>query len=503
MNTLKLSHQEIINGFQNKNVLVIGDMILDVYLKGTSTRLSPEAPVPVVDVKERKAFLGGAANTVCNLKALGANVTFCTVVGEDAEGDEAIELLEKIDVKNYSILRTTERKTIAKTRVMSGKHVITRFDYGSCDALDEETADILIEYITENYESCDAIFLSDYDKGIITDRVLQALKALQSKMPKFLAVDSKRLTFFSSLHPYLVKPNYDEVVKLMNLPYQVSGRAEQIRDVSAQLYEKVNAELIAVTLDSEGSMVIELGQAAYRCFAPPIATPYVAGAGDTYLSAFVLAYITSIDSRRSADIANAAAHIAVKKELTSTCSNAELKNYYSVQSKYVGSFAELENICENYRAQGKRIVFTNGCFDILHSGHVTYLHCAKELGDVLIVGVNTDESIKRLKGESRPINPLLDRLQVLAGLASIDYVVAFGNEKDDTPIEVIKVVKPNIFAKGGDYTKEKLPEASTVEQFGGQIVFLPHIPDHSTTEIIRRISNTATSDQAVIITSLQ
>lgn len=498
MNISKLSHQEIIHEFQNIKVLVIGDLMLDVYLKGISTRLSPEAPVPVVDIKDRKSFLGGAANTVCNLKALGANVTFCTVIGADAEGNEAVSLLETIDVADYSILRTSERKTIAKTRVMSGKHVVTRFDQGSCEVLDEDIEKELIQLITAHYNSCDAILLSDYDKGIITEKVVAGLKFLQSKMPKFLAIDSKRLSFFSSLHPYLVKPNYDEVVKLLNLQHQVAARAEQIQSIASKLYDKVNAELIAVTLDAEGSLIVEMGQPVYRCFAPPISTPYVAGAGDTYLSTFLLAYIICADCKISADIANAAAHIAVKKELTSTCSNVELRNYYSVQRKYVSTFSELENICEAYHEQGKRVVFTNGCFDILHSGHVTYLHCAKELGDILIVGVNTDESIKRIKGESRPINPLPDRLQVLSGLASIDHVVAFGDENDDTPISVIEIVKPDIFAKGGDYTKEKLPEASTVEKFGGQIVFLPHIPDHSTTEIIKRISNTATSDQAVI-----
>jgi D-beta-D-heptose 7-phosphate kinase / D-beta-D-heptose 1-phosphate adenosyltransferase len=490
--------QDIINSFASKNILVIGDFILDVYLKGSSTRLSPEAPVPIVDVTDKINLLGGSANVVCNLRTLGASVTYCTVLGTDREGDESLELLESMGVKRTTIVRTPLRKTIVKTRVMSGGHVVTRFDQGTQDPLNENAEEMLIHYITEVYEACDAVFISDYDKGVITEKVLSALLRLQARWPKFLAVDSKRLTFFNKLHPYLAKPNYEEAVKLLGISHQTTKRAEQLHEFGAQLYETINAEIISVTLDAEGSVIFEMGLPVHRCLAPPIQQPHVAGAGDTYLSAFLLSYITSIDCTMSAEIANAAASIAVKKDMTSSCTNAELRSQFNMQHKYIETLKDLEEVCEAYRKEGKRIVFTNGCFDILHSGHVTYLHCAKELGDVLIVGLNTDDSIRRLKGETRPINPLTDRLQVLSGLTSVDHVFAFGNEKDDTPVPVIKVVKPNIFAKGGDYTKEQLPEASVVEELGGEIVFLPHIPDHSTTSIIKRLSDSATSDQAML-----
>jgi D-beta-D-heptose 7-phosphate kinase/D-beta-D-heptose 1-phosphate adenosyltransferase len=213
----------------------------------------------------------------------------------------------------------------------------------------------------------------------------------------------------------------------------------------------------------------------------------VSGAGDTYLSAFVLTYISSGDVVVSTEVATAAATLAVKKESTAICSNAELKSFFNLQTKYIPDVQDLKELCDVYRSEGKRIVFTNGCFDILHSGHVTYLHCAKELGDVLIVGLNSDESIRRLKGESRPINPLPDRLQVLSALSSVDHIIAFGDETDDTPIPLIRTVKPDVFCKGGDYTKDQLPEAATVEESGGKIIFLTHIPDHSTTGIINRI----------------
>jgi len=193
---------------------------------------------------------------------------------------------------------------------------------------------------------------------------------------------------------------------------------------------------------------------------------------------------------------------SVKKESTSSFSSNELRAYFDLNNKYISSAEQLKELCDNYHQQGKRIIFTNGCFDILHSGHVTYLHRVRKLGDILIAGINTDESIKRLKGESRPINPLSDRLQVLAGLSSIDHIVPFGNAADDTPIPVIKLVRPHIFAKGGDYTKDKLPEAAIVEELGGEIIFLPHIPDHSTTEIINRISRVAPGQTLNAVMSL-
>jgi D-beta-D-heptose 7-phosphate kinase/D-beta-D-heptose 1-phosphate adenosyltransferase len=182
------------------------------------------------------------------------------------------------------------------------------------------------------------------------------------------------------------------------------------------------------------------------------------------------------------------ASIAIAKEGTATCSQAELRSHYQLQSKYIATLPELGEICSAYRNSRKRIVLTNGCFDILHSGHVTYLRKAKELGDVLIVGLNTDESIRRIKGKSRPVNSLADRLQVLAGLSSVDHIAPFGDESDDTPMGLINIVRPDIFAKGGDYLNKELPEASTVEACGGKIVFIDHVPDHSTTRIINRIS---------------
>ena len=477
----------IINCFAGKRILVIGDLLLDIYLKGESTRLCPEAPVPVVDVEERNVLPGGAANTVCNLRALGADVTFCTVVGDDEDGDAALKLIRALDVDDGDIVRSSRRKTITKTRVVSGGQVITRVDQGSTEPVARDVTAQLARHIASAFASCDAILISDYDKGVITEQLIDVLIPLQKKHKKFMAVDSKRLAFFARLSPSYAKPNYEEVLKLLSLA-PTAPRKELIASHAQMLYEKTGIPLISVTLDKDGCMLIENGEVIGSFAATAIDKPSVAGAGDSFISAFMLAYMSGQNKEVSAEIAGAAAAIAIRKEATAACSYAELRRHFQIHSKWVHGRNDLKEVCDAYRRSGKRIVFTNGCFDILHSGHVTYLQRAKECGDVLIVGLNTDESIRRIKGASRPINSLSDRLQVLAGLSSVDHIIPFGSEIDDTPIPLIMVARPHVFVKGGDYTKEKLPEAKTVEMYGGEIVFIEQVPNHSTTRIINRIN---------------
>ncbi len=478
---------QIIQAFQTKKILVIGDFILDVYVKGISTRLCPEAPVPVVDVIEKVELLGGAANTACNVATLGAYVSFATVIGNDEDGDKAIALLEKSSINTDKIIRVDERKTIVKTRVMAGGHVLTRFDAGHETVIDDASESILINAIQADIAEYDAVILSDYNKGVITNGLVDVIAAAKDFHPIFIAVDSKRLHFFRSLQPSLVKPNYDEAIKLLDIAPQGVNRQEQLQPLGELLYAQTQADITALTMDADGSLLFERDAFIHKTQAPAVVNPNVSGAGDTYISAFTLAYIAGATLPDAAAIATAAAAIAVHKEGTASCSCKELQNRFDVDSKYVYSMESLEEVCNIYRASNRKIVFTNGCFDILHSGHVSYLEKARSLGDVLIVGMNTDESIKRLKGAARPINTLPDRMKVLAALSSVDYVVAFGSETDDTPIPVLEIVKPDVFAKGGDYTEAKLPEADTVKRNGGEIIFVPLVPDHSTTGIIKRI----------------
>jgi D-beta-D-heptose 7-phosphate kinase / D-beta-D-heptose 1-phosphate adenosyltransferase len=258
------------------------------------------------------------------------------------------------------------------------------------------------------------------------------------------------------------------------------------------LSQITEARYTVVTLGEAGAVMMYGDQVIHRPMESFIKAPNVIGAGDTFISAITLSLLSDAPGETALKLANAAAAIAVQKEGTSVCFNAELKAELSGKEKQIKSLEELAQVCGYYRAKGMKIVFTNGCFDILHSGHVSYLNRARKLGDVLIVGINTDESIKRIKGTSRPINTLTDRRQVLAGLAAIDHIISFGDVLDDTPVSLIRIVQPHVFAKGGDYTREKLPEAETVEKAGGEIVFLPLVEDHSTTQIIQQIYKTST-----------
>jgi D-beta-D-heptose 7-phosphate kinase / D-beta-D-heptose 1-phosphate adenosyltransferase len=486
-----LHHENIlraISQFSSLKVLVIGDFILDVFIKGTSNRLCPEAPVPVVDVTDRLTYLGGAANTACNLRLLGADVTFCSVIGADAAGNEALSLLRQFGQSNVAVFSDTGRETIVKTRVVAGKQLITRFDGGTTEALSDHTADKLIAYLQKAYADFDVVILSDYDKGVITAKLVHALLRLQDVHKKFLTVDSKRLPFFRALAPSLVKPNYEEGIKLVGLRPQRNDRASQMASHEHILREKTGADIIALTLDEEGSLIFQKGRERYHARAPKVTSPQVAGAGDTFLSTFAMAYVISADVQTSAETANAAAFIAIRKEATATCTAAELKCHFNMMAKHITNTDDLDELCAAYHEAGKRIVFTNGCFDILHTGHVTYLTCAKELGDVLIVGLNSDDSIRRLKGETRPVNPLPDRLQVLSGLTSVDHIITFGEESDDTPVNLIRVVRPHVFVKGGDYRKEDLPELKILQTLGAEVVIIPSIPDRSTTNIIKRMN---------------
>jgi D-beta-D-heptose 7-phosphate kinase/D-beta-D-heptose 1-phosphate adenosyltransferase len=483
----------MIQAFKTKRILVVGDFILDVYVKGISTRLCPEAPVPVVDVTDRIELLGGAANTACNIATMGADVYFASVIGNDEDSDKAIDMLQQAGIDTGKIVRSSNRKTIVKTRVMAGAHVLTRFDIGDESPVDDACNEALVSAVEEDIAQYDAIIISDYAKGVITQRLIDALAAARKYRDVFIAVDSRRLAFFAELKPSLVKPNYDEAIKLLGLAPQGTGRAEQLETRGDDLYTHTQAAITALTLDAEGSLLFDKNSLVYKAAAPGVANPNVSGAGDTYISAFTLASITGATIATASIVATAAAAIAVQKEGTASCSCKELQNHFDVHSKYIYTDETLVMICDVYRTSGRRIVFTNGCFDILHSGHVSYLEKARALGDVLIVGINTDASIRRLKGETRPINTLADRMKVLAALSCVDYVMAFGSEENDTPAPVLEVVKPHIFAKGGDYTEADLPEAGTVRKNGGEIIFIPLVPDHSTSIIIQRIHTANTS----------
>lgn len=479
-------YEDIIGRFNQFHILVIGDAMLDVYLKGASNRISPEAPVPVVDVLTKHVVLGGAANTALNLSRLGAKVSLCSIIGKDEYGERAISLLTEAGIGSL-IVECESRSTLVKTRVMADDQLLLRYDSGSEEEIDPNAEAAFILLLEQYWATFDGILISDYKKGLLTEGIISTLERLSAKNKKLLAVDSKHLNAFRRLRPFFVKPNYREAMQLLGKKELYAGRVEQIQAAGKELFAQTQAGITIVTLDAEGAVLFDCFQQVYRSHAYPVTPGCVSGAGDAYTSAFLLSCLAGGDIPVAAEISAAVAAVAVSKQITACCTMDELKTYLSINNKYIADMQHLKNICSIYRSQGKKIVFTNGCFDILHSGHVNYLNKARELGDVLIVGINTDESIKRIKGNGRPINQLQERVDVLSGLGAVNHIVSFGAENEDTPLALIEIVKPDIFAKGGDYTREALPEAKLIETLGGEVVLLPFVKGRSTSGIINQI----------------
>jgi D-beta-D-heptose 7-phosphate kinase/D-beta-D-heptose 1-phosphate adenosyltransferase len=477
---------DLIGRFAGRNVLVLGEAMLDTYLEGTSDRLCREAPVPIVALSSRRDAPGGAANAALNAHALGASVRFLSVVGSDAEGARLRRLLHERGLNVDDLREGPSRSTLAKTRVLAASQLLLRFDQGSTGPIDPATEEAVIERLVEWFPRSDAVIISDYGYGILTPRVIAALAELQLRAPRVVVADSKDLTAYRGVGLTAVKPNYEEAVWLIGSPSSNDGdsRIGRMAADGARILEVTGARIAAVTLDSEGALVFERDRPPYRTYAQPAPHARAAGAGDTFLAALALGLAAGGDTTAAAELASAAASVVVRQEGTVPCTASDLRDQIDVGDKLVSNRLRLAELRDSYRRAGRRVVFTNGCFDILHRGHITYLSRAKALGDLLIVGVNSDESIRRLKGPSRPINSLDDRVQVLAALSCIDHVVPFD---EDTPCRLIEVVRPDVFAKGGDYTRDRLPEAELVESLGGVVRILSFIADRSTTDIIERI----------------
>ncbi|MFB3902742.1 MAG: D-glycero-beta-D-manno-heptose 1-phosphate adenylyltransferase [Acidobacteriota bacterium] len=478
---------KLIQSFTGLKVLVVGDALLDTYLAGVPGRLCREAPVPVLDLVDRKDMPGGAGNTAVNLQALGAKTTLLSVTGADDEGSRLRSILEKNGIRSDSLIVCNDRWTCAKNRLYAGNQMTARFDRGTTDCLSTATSEVFAQRLGTLFRAADAVIISDYGCGVITSQIIEHLRQLQSHYPRLLLVDSRnRLLDFREVGVTVVKPNYQEALKVLGFEDQPAGekRADKLLPFGKEILSLTGAQIAAVSMDSDGALIFERGRDPYRTYGLTTRSSYAAGAGDTFAAAFTLALAAGAETTTAAEIASAAAAVVVNKEGTAACLQQELLASVSYDGKYISDLSRLVLTLEACRRQGRRIVFTNGCFDILHRGHITYLNRAKNPGDILVVGVNSDSSVQRLKGPDRPINTLEDRIKVLSALSCVDYLTAFDG---DTASDLVRVVRPDVFVKGGDYTKDRLPEAPVVEELGGIVRILPFLDNRSTTRIIERI----------------
>jgi len=463
--------------FSQTHVVVAGDVMLDQYLFGGTSRISPEAPVPVVHVQRTDDRPGGAANVAVNLAALGASTQLIGVVGQDAAADSLERILSSQGI-GCEFDRVADRPTITKTRVQSRGQQLIRLDRENAAAM---PGDALVEILTHAIGGAGAVVLSDYGKGALTDVAKMIAVCREAGVP--VLVDPKGTDFSKYRGATLITPNQSEFEA-------VGGACERDDDLVRRgraMMDELELDALLVTRSEKGMLLLE--QDAEPLFLSTQAREVfdVTGAGDTVIATLAGALAAKADLPSCAALANVAAGLVVRKIGVATVTPAEIRIALHQRGQggrdLVGA-DELVDIVRDAKERNERIVMTNGCFDILHAGHVTYLEEAKSLGDRLIVAVNDDDSVRRLKGESRPVNALEDRMLVLAGLAAVDWVVPFS---DDTPAKLIESVMPDVLVKGGDYAPDEIAGGKAVLEDGGEVRVLQFRDGHSTTKIIERL----------------
>lgn len=470
-------------------ILVVGDVMLDRYWTGDSSRISPEAPVPVVKIGDLDDKVGGAANVARNIAHLDGQVSLLGIIGDDDNGRRLESLLESENIKS-ALVKQSSQPTITKLRVISRQQQVVRLDFE--ESFSQQHADALEAAFEQQMADFELIVFSDYNKGSLSNirRLIQKAKAAG----KTVLVDpkSKDLSDYSGAN--VITPNKTEFVAAGGLV----DNEQAIWQSAIEVMKNCDIESILLTRSEQGMSAISANEKVDMP-AQFLEVSDVTGAGDTVIATLSMMMALGLPLADAAKVANLAAGIVVAKLGAATVSPEELYRvvndnlFASKQAHYQTPFEEVLQHIEFARQSGERIVFTNGCFDILHAGHVHYLEQAKALGDRLVVGLNNDESIARLKGPERPINPLSERATVITGLASVDWVIPFGeqngDEFDDTPYELIKRVMPDVLVKGGDYTIETIVGADVVQNNGGDVAVIEFVDGCSTTKIIEKIKS--------------
>jgi D-beta-D-heptose 7-phosphate kinase/D-beta-D-heptose 1-phosphate adenosyltransferase len=466
-------------------ILVLGDLMIDRYLVGSCDRVSPEAPVQVVNVAKETRSLGGAGNVVANLTALGARTTLVAVVGSDLATTPLPNLLERHGVLRDGLVVDAERPTTVKTRLVASRQQIVRFDIETAAAVSSAIEDELLNRFAHHLSSSDVVVLSDYGKGVLTARVARGCIALCVEHGKPVFVDPKGTDYTKYRGATMVTPNRKEAGAAAGISMT---SAEAVSQAGNRLLKEHAFGACLITLSEDGMELFEGGR-EHRLPTEAREVFDVTGAGDTVIAGVAFATACGLPLLDACRFANRAAGIVIGKLGSATTTLAEIQRTIAprqagLDEKIVG----IDRLCEKLaadRLSGKTIVFTNGCFDILHAGHVRYLAEARSLGDVLVVGLNSDDSVRRLKGPTRPLNPDSERAFVLAALASVDYVVPFS---DDTPLALIERVIPDVLVKGGDYRAEDVVGADVVMRAQGTVKILPFLEGKSTTGLIDRIA---------------
>ena len=468
---------------KSPKLLVIGDLMIDHYLWGSCERISPEAPVQVINVDNESTVLGGSGNVINNLKALGAQVDVISVIGGCETSDELKILLNDINVNSKYLITQKDRITSKKSRIIAAQQQVVRYDRESTDEISTKSQTTILNTFKKIITNYDAVLLSDYGKGVLTSDLTQSLIAIANDNNKKVLIDPKGLDYSKYKGAYLLTPNKKEASEATQINVHDDATLTQ---AITQLKTNCDLDVSLITLSEQGVAIYDDHDDELRIH-PTVAREVfdVTGAGDTVLASLGFALSCGLDIDNSVEFANLAAGVVVGKIGSATATLNEIIEYESSLNKstsdeHIKTLDEIIALSTELKSRDKKIVFTNGCFDLLHAGHVRYLETAKSFGDMLILGLNSDRSVTALKGEGRPINTQLDRAYILAALEAVDYVVIFD---EDTPYDLIKAIKPHVLVKGGDYEGQDV----VGQDIADELKLVQFVDGKSTTKTIEKI----------------
>jgi len=466
--------------------MVVGDAILDRYVWGEVNRISYEAPIQIVRVNSEEDRLGGAGAVVNILHCLGAEVTYCAVVGNDGRGRSFREMLTDLDLDDSILLTDPDRPTTVKTRYIARNQQVLRVDREVSAPFSDKLCNQLIANIEKSMPEQDILVLEDYSKGLLANGVMRSAIASAQKHGKKIILDPAKHSDWNCYRGVTaMTPNRPEAVLATGVDITDDATAEL---AASKMLETLEVEAAIITLDRDGISLMESDREFVRYPAVAKDVYDVTGAGDMVTGLLALVVGAGHTWESAVQLANVASGIEVGKVGVVPISREEitetLRSSVSMYTSKLKTLEELQNELRPLRSRGRKIVFTNGCFDIFHSGHIRALHMAREQGDVLVVGVNTDASVRKIKGEHRPIIPQEERCQVLSGLAAVDFIVLFD---ETTPERVIKAVRPDVLVKGSDYRENEVVGGDFVKSYGGRVALVPILEGISTTDIVSKI----------------
>lgn len=480
-----------LNRLADCHILVVGDLMIDAYLWGDAERISPEAPVQVVSVTAEEHALGGAGNVISNLVALGAKASAVGVIGSGFDAQLVLNLLNGLGVHTSGVIQDPKRPTTRKTRIIADHQHVLRFDREAKAEIDRQIANQVSQAAIELMADTDLTLISDYGKGVISSALMKKLAAAAQKDGKLLIVDPKGLDFKKYAGASIITPNQKETALASGM--EVVDE-QTLAEAARCLIEKTGIDKILVTRGKDGMVYFEGNARPYRIGTKARQVFDVSGAGDTVLAVLGLGIAAGYPIKEAIALANTAAGIVVGKLGTATVNRTELAADLNLIPDPTlhkqKTLAELSAIAQRFQKTGKRIVLTNGCFDLLHVGHIRLLSASKKLGDILVVAIDDDASVEKLKGPGRPVIRAAERLRIISALDSVDYVVGFASHQLN---ELIETLRPAVLTKGSNFSADHVAGRDIVERFGGRVEIIPITEDISASRIINDIKNSRTN----------